>query len=410
MKQANNNEIDLLLRALAKGRGASAFGSNSGDGNRAASDHLDADELNSYAEGLVPAPARARYTEHLADCDMCRGIIANLTQAAGIATHAEVPEQKSRPTLWQKLASLLSPPVLRFAVPALVLTAVFGIGLLTMRQHPFSRRSDVARVEAPSEPAKVEPLQTETSTGSPTLQDSITPQKKGPSPEANDVNKREQYFQDNQGRVGQEEASRTGAVAGTLASKDAGQAGEAGNRAELKPGYAPEPKAAAPAPATSTYTEADKTTQLAKEQRAKLDDQESQRDAYKNAPTPSDEHGPNRSVAPRSSTVPLNSRRLDGLVTDRGGPSSAAKKGKVDEKANEKAEMETRTISGKRFVRDDNAWVDTAFDHSRTPIRVARGSEQFRALVADEPGLRAIAEQLNGVVIVVWKNRAYRIQ
>ena len=36
------------------------------------SPHLDADELNSYAEGMVPAPARVRYTEHLADCDLCR--------------------------------------------------------------------------------------------------------------------------------------------------------------------------------------------------------------------------------------------------------------------------------------------------------------------------------------------------
>jgi hypothetical protein len=39
---------------------------------------------------------------------------------------------------------------------------------------------------------------------------------------------------------------------------------------------------------------------------------------------------------------------------------------------------------------------------------VARGSEQYRALVADEPGLRAIAERLGGEVIVSWKTRAYR--
>ena len=50
------------------------------------------------------------------------------------------------------------------------------------------------------------------------------------------------------------------------------------------------------------------------------------------------------------------------------------------------------------------------YEYSRATVRVARGSDQFRALVADEPAIRTIAAQLDGVVIVVWKNRAYRIQ
>ena len=74
------------------------------------------------------------------------------------------------------------------------------------------------------------------------------------------------------------------------------------------------------------------------------------------------------------------------------------------------AEVETRSVMGRQFTREDDAWVDTAYQPSRATVRVARGSDQFRALVADEPGLRTIAEQLNGVVIVVWKSRAYRIQ
>jgi hypothetical protein len=45
----------------------------------------------------------------------------------------------------------------------------------------------------------------------------------------------------------------------------------------------------------------------------------------------------------------------------------------------------------------------------RATVNVTRGSEQYRALVADEPGLRTIAEQLGGEVVVVWKSRAYRI-
>ena len=41
-------------------------------------------------------------------------------------------------------------------------------------------------------------------------------------------------------------------------------------------------------------------------------------------------------------------------------------------------------------------------------INVQRGSEQYRALIADEPGLRTITQQLGGEVIVVWRGHAYR--
>jgi hypothetical protein len=71
---------------------------------------------------------------------------------------------------------------------------------------------------------------------------------------------------------------------------------------------------------------------------------------------------------------------------------------------------ETRTLSGKRFVRQNNAWVDSAYQQSRATTNVKRGSEQYRALIADEPGLRTFAEQLGGDVIVVWKGRAYKFR
>ena len=46
----------------------------------------------------------------------------------------------------------------------------------------------------------------------------------------------------------------------------------------------------------------------------------------------------------------------------------------------------------------------------RATVKVKRGSEQYRALIADEPAIRSIAEQLGGEVIVVWKGTAYRIR
>jgi hypothetical protein len=415
MKQGNNNEVDLLLRSLARGRDASALqgGSRSGDGNRGTSNHLDADELNSYAEGLVPAPARARYSEHLADCDMCRGIVVGLASASGAATRSEIPEQRGGLSFWQKLAAFFSPAVLRFAVPALILTAVIGVGMLTLQQR--AGRNYVAKNEpaTSTSPAAAELNRIDSQPTLSTTNETLKQQKRAESPATYDSPKEEQYLQDDRSKVAQESGARTGGVADRLtASKDAGQVGDTTNRAELRPGYATEPQAAAPAaPTAQTMSEVEKSRPVAKEQPAKLEDRERDRDYYKN--NPSDEHGPNRSAAPRASGTPLSNRRLDGLSAGRGGPYGEEKKDKAGAKGkglDQANEVETRTVSGRRFARQGSTWVDTAYDSSRTPIKVARGSEQFRALVADEPQLRAIADQLDGVVIVVWKNRTYRIQ
>jgi len=67
----------------------------------------------------------------------------------------------------------------------------------------------------------------------------------------------------------------------------------------------------------------------------------------------------------------------------------------------------TRSVGGRRFKRQGNAWVDAKFKSSMSTRNVARGSEDFEKL---DSGLRSIANQLSGEVIVVWKGKAYRIR
>ena len=404
MKQANNNEVDLLLRSLVRGRDEPALRKllRSGDRNAVASEHLDADELNSYAEGVLPAPARVRYTEHLADCDTCRSMVIGLTQAAGATTSYELPDHERGLGFWHKLRALLSPAVLRYAVPALVMTAVIGIGLMTLWQPP--RHDLVATNQPASSSTSTEQLKPTESPTNGVITETLPMRPKGSqSPAVNESRNEKSFLQDDKTRVAPGSGIGTGQVATSLpATKDAGQAGQRAGLSELRPSYAPEPKAAAPSSTPASLSEADKPTLLAKEQPAKREEQERQRDELSRNQA-SDEHGPNRSAAPRTAATPPANRRLDEFSVTRGGPNGPEKKAKAPE-------GESRTVSGRRFAREGNSWVDTAYDSSRTPIKVRRGSEQFRALVADEPGLRAIAEQLDGVVIVVWKNRAYRIQ
>ena len=73
-----------------------------------------------------------------------------------------------------------------------------------------------------------------------------------------------------------------------------------------------------------------------------------------------------------------------------------------------------RQISGKTFNRMNGVWIDSAYNKSLgtnmglPPTRnIWRGSDEYRKL--DKP-VRIIAESLQGPVIIVWKDGAYRIQ
>jgi hypothetical protein len=100
-------------------------------------------------------------------------------------------------------------------------------------------------------------------------------------------------------------------------------------------------------------------------------------------------------------------RSIQNLPATRKAP-AAPKNEPVDLAAQKERREETRSIGGRKFRRQGSAWVDTAYKSSRPTTSVARGSEQYRALVADEPELRTITQQLGGEVIVVWKSTAYR--
>jgi SepF-like predicted cell division protein (DUF552 family) len=76
----------------------------------------------------------------------------------------------------------------------------------------------------------------------------------------------------------------------------------------------------------------------------------------------------------------------------------------------DKDQTETISVAGRRFRKNGSIWIDVAYNSSQGTTNVTRGSEQYRALIADEPSIRTIAEQLKGEVIVVWKGHVYRIR
>jgi hypothetical protein len=397
MKQETNKEMELMLRRLAR-RGGDRVPDN--NGNLISEQHLDADEMNAYAEQALPDAARTRYTEHLADCVRCREIVVGLTASLGhpVLEKAKAPEQRS--SVKNFLATLFSPMFARYAIPALALVGVVGIAVIVFRQGPASRnltgsspQSDVSTQVAQASPA-------------PAVTDSY-----------GDLNKQGKTVSD----------SAQGATVDSL-TKDApttkaaeGSSAAAPAEAAPPPPMA-QPKAGKPAAAEDEAgrREADadqKRPATVERQEQPADeatrgrDKETATTAKKDADDrTTTEYRPAKSAARRAPDANKNEVAKTASAPAPGAGGASVGQFAMEAEEKRKDAKEVRTVAGRRFQRDGNAWVDTAYAKGRATTNVSRGSEQYRALIADEPEIRTIAETLSGEVVVLWKGRAYRIE
>jgi hypothetical protein len=379
MRHETNNEMDLLLRRL--GRRQDAFAPGAGD-------HLDADELSAYAENALPAAARARYTEHLAECSSCRDLVVQLTASAGVVSAAgttSVAELSG----WRKfLASLLSPMVLRYAAPALGLIVVTVIGVMVMRRdrpgEQMSQLSDQARRETVAPNLSPEAYSDEKS---PKTVDSVTKQ--------------------------QTEARGDVQPTATPLPEKAPV-----DREQKTPAAKPEEQtavAAAPAPPPAKVQNATAEAAQPKSEDVVRKQQEEVKVAAAEVSKKSFELGKSDSKrAEEPAAMRGRTAKNKAPASDAPSPAGAGSVSNLQrdeaERDDKDSSAETRSVAGRRFRRQRGIWTDTAYDPSRDTINLTRGSEHFRSLVADEPAIKNIADQLDGEIIVVWKGRAYRIR
>jgi hypothetical protein len=405
MKQAKHNEIDVLLRGLAKSAKSgksSLVAHEHGVEDQRFGEHMDADELSSYAERALPAAALARYTAHLSNCANCRQGVTELTLASGIGVR-ETPTEKSADVgFWQKLGVFFSPQVLRYAVPAVALFAIIGVGLFALREKPQ------AEFVAQNQPSlsKQAPQAAGSVDSSPTVTkefDAVTSKEKAgesqPSASAPAEKKPPVAAPDQVSQTGGKDESKSDVAKDLPSARSSGAAA-------MQPTFAPEPTPPPAAkPQSSAAADATRNEEVAKEkQEGEKEPAAESRDA-KNRPADDERARRNTGVAGgimvQSKAAPSNGRRAQANNEVRAAELAAKKR---------EDKPEIRTVAGKHFRREGNAWVDTGFDSSRAVTTISRGSEQYRALVADEPGIRTIAEQLPGEVVLVWKGRTYRIR
>lgn len=447
MREGFDNEIDSLLRRTAR---APTVARGNGAGASRPDTHLDADELAAFAEGALPEAARSNAVSHLADCGECRALAVNLTRAAGVeaklekhalaasASHARESAPKRG---W--LASIFAPRTLRYVAPALAVCLVAVVSFIALRsrrdgglvslreQTSQSARPSVAvNQDSPQSPtegqitsgasANANTSATTQGTEKPTLDDKHATEAPAPATLKKDAG---------------DDAPDGSASSAPAESKAAGEATATqppspAKEEDAAAGSAPEPVEAAksariaevPAPKSGdnmkggppppaqgndelAYNNESQQKRAAQQQRGlepqAPDGGARQRSAANNstsgglAATPRDD----RDARPRRENAPAARR---GGRSDQGAASSDSERGNASE--------ESRSVAGHRFRRAGGAWVDVNYKSSMSSTGVRRGTDAYRALVADIPELGRVAEQLGGEVIVVVRGRAYRIR
>lgn len=399
----NDKEMDVLMRRYAKGAAPDT-----------PVEHPDADELNAFAEGALPPAARQRYVSHFADCDDCRKLVSQLAVTAGAPADVRIPASESvAEPWWRKLGVLPAPATLRYAAFAVVLFAVVGIAFVVWRR-PAERNAEMI-AQNQGRTGQAEPVvspaikESEVSRHNSNADAATRPVSYPTAPPAADQKQPEL----NVSLPPPPPKPAEGLLASeNLPGVGASRTDEA--RAQSSPSYAP-------APSIETYRVDNRARERQSTgaipsgpRRSESYDKYKDLDRVRSGDLAKsrDDEQPKVANQPMSaeqkeddSMRPSTSQVATARARNADESAAAARKSKSEETGSDEAPE--RSVGGRKFKHQGNAWVDSKFKSSMPVRSIARGSEDFDKL---ESGLRSIANQLSGEIVVVWKGKAYRIR
>lgn len=466
MRPEFDGEIDSVLRGHARRGGALPVAWEGGlrpsiSTEAASGSHLDADELAAFGEGALPAAARARYSAHLADCDDCRRSVTQVALAAGVADRIEERERggvavaavasaaTQSPSWRERVSAVFAPRAWRYAMPVIALVAVSAVVLVVTRNVPREGSMETARSRG-SEARQ---------TSAPAANDSHHAEATQPQQQQSAQEGTQTSNTGPTGIVGATGEDADTSAAGELAKlrpKGVGQPTVGGGSvvtADAQPTVArpvqaeppppatsqdyavvttptPLPPAAAPAPRQMVLRDVvPQPTPAPVREHAEVTASERTRDDSRATSLPRDEapatkrHGPQRGLGGRAGALSsaagaskddraAAARRARGPQKNNEANSNEPEeaKAKREEDREQQQRAETRSVGGRRFRREGGVWIDTAYSRGQATVVVRRDSEQYRALVADEPEIGRISRALGGEAVIVWKGRAYRVK
>lgn len=462
MKLDFDKEMDALLRNLpdaTRERAAAASLTNStrrerDENARGATLHLDADELSAYAENALPAATRARYVAHLADCATCRRLATNIAMAADVAGALERNNAAERAPAeaatvasgWRaRLASFFSPRALLYAAPVLALL-VAGTAIFTVMQtyqrgakqfvrvipREQAEREEAATAGQLAEPDKAQEPPRAIAVSEPTpgaISKGAPPAAVAPAPSARQTGEPEKAETIARVDKNETDAQRSSALApvaqptGPEIVSLPTETRQVQKTADDDAVRVEDRAVATPSTARPPVKETAEVTKTPgrEEAREKRVEEVAVTGGNKVANAAPDRTDQTDSRRSGTADAEKQNKRVEGFTASRpAAPKTEIKSAPIGKARRSvppamsggasESSGETRSVAGRQFRRQSGAWVDTAYQASTSLTNVTRGSEHYRALVADEPELRRVAEQLGGEVIVLWKNRAYRIR
>lgn len=377
-----DKEIDALLRTMPKS-----------DADFAGKDkHLDADEISAFAENALPEKARKRYTMHLADCDSCRKNLSELillnaeNEPEIVAEKAEAETVAPAQIPWYR--KLFAFPNLAYTMGALILAFV-GLTAFIGLQNLNSGNSEVAQSNTASRESETAPY-------APSSMNSNASAAK--SNDLSDSAQANSNVAENTAIISPEGTPEFLNDNKTLAKSDA---------EPLKSKSANEPQdenksvfadKVNDAPTGGTVLKQPQTEVLSESARTNEDDVIAAKPAPIIRATPG-------SVSSAPKPAEKAAKRKE-VLTTRGAEEERADKDERDRKLESQGFGSSRKINGKTFTRKGSVWYDSAYRNQPT-TNVRRNTNEYRNL---DSGLRSIGNQLDGVIVVVWKEKAYRIE
>ena len=351
------------------------------------SEHLDADVIAAFAENALPERARSQYTLHLADCDRCR---KHLSQTISISDGAVETTAKS-PILapaaevtvpWYK--AIFRTPNLAIAMGGLILVFSGVLGFLVLQNNRSSQNAIVSQV---SEPPAAGSSIADSANFSVNSNSSIAS-----DPELMASNNSDASLFSPANSAANTATTTPAEGLKKEVSEVAAAPAEEKNVASRQTSELPKVAAAPPPPAPAGVT---------------MDSVAVGNEAKRDAETRQAELSDISLAAKRRELDTARSRDLPPAAANSGPGRSGPVQMQANQNARNAVQMTvTRSAGGRKFTNRDGAWYDTDYNGQAT-TNVKRGTGEFKNL---DSGLRSIANQIDGVVVVVWKGKAYRIQ
>ena len=378
-----DKEIDAILR---KARAAEVATSP-------ASAHLDADEFSAFADNAVSEAARGRYVAHLADCTKCRKILSNVvllnseaeTEAASSVVSATAAAETTTP--WYRRLFVF--PQLAYTMGAMVLLLSGFFGYLMIKNLSDTKNSDVSFSTQPAAEKRVQEAADSSAANSNTAATNSS------APSMPSVASNSSTTTANSAPL----SSGNTADAATPAQPNKPAAEPELNSPVIAPQATPPlqnktsdnsfvadgqeaDKLAKPSPASPTAGATTHTTTTAKEEKQKKDAEDARLGD-------DDEKSANEQQTMRSEREAKRKQPAPKVSMD--GRSNAG---------------EMRSVGGKTFHNIGGIWFDSAVGKQKQKT-VRRGTSDYQKLDA---GLRSIADQLGGTIVILWGGKAYRIE